>query len=94
MKSMSEVAETNPINESAVYEEIINNLTSAKEQGLPIEEGVFGSIFGGIAGVTAGPVIMKAICSVLGVDPKGSFGSLLTSKLILGALGVKLGWKM
>jgi len=90
---MAEVAEHN-INESAVYEEIINNLQSAKEQGLPIDEGVLGSIFGGAAGVLAGPTIMKAVCSVLGVDPKGTFGSLLTSKLILGALGVKLGWKI
>lgn len=76
------------------YDAIIEQLQEAKEKGLPIDEGLFGSIFGGIAGATAGPTIMKAVCNVLGVDERGTFGNLLTSRLVLAALGAKLGWKM
>lgn len=76
------------------YDDLISKLQEAKENKQPIDEGLFGAIFGGIAGATAGPAIMKAVCQVLGVDVKGTFGSLLTSKLILSALGTKLGWKL
>lgn len=79
---------------SAQYDNIITALQEAKENETPIEEGVFGALFGGVAGATAGPAIMKAVCKVLGVDEKGTFGTLLTSRLVLGALGVHLGWKM
>lgn len=76
------------------YDDIISKLQEAKENKQPIDEGLFGAIFGGIAGATAGPAVMKAVCQVLGVDIKGTFGSLLTSRLVLAALGTKLGWKM
>lgn len=76
------------------YDDIIERLQEAKEKGLPIDEGLFGSIFGGIAGATAGPSVMKAVCHVLGIDERGALGNLMTSRLILTALGVKLGWKM
>lgn len=93
---MEEVVKSSVVTEDLTtqYNNIIALLQEAKEKQTPIDEGLFGAIFGGIAGATAGPAIMKAVCSVLGVDEKGTFGSLLTSRLVLGALGTKLGWKM
>jgi hypothetical protein len=36
---------------------------------------------------------MKAICKCLGIDEKGTLGSLLTSKLVLTAMGAQLGYR-
>lgn len=93
---MEQIANQNQINEDLAkqYDDIIKQIKEAKENNVPIEEGIFGAIFGGITGATAGPAIMKAVCKVLGVDEKGQFGSLLTSRLVLAALGTHLGWKM
>lgn len=81
------------LTESAQYDDVITRLNEAKEQGMPIEEGIIGALVGGVAGVTLAPSLMKAVCKVLGVDTKGQFGSLLTSRLILGAVCAELGWK-
>lgn len=94
MKSMKEIAEETQINEDAIYEDIIKKLEDAKANGTPIDEGIFGAIGGAILGSTIGPKLGAAICSALGVDPKGTFGSLLTSRLVMGAIGLKMGWKM
>lgn len=93
MKTLEEVAnEQNQINESFIYDDMIQKLQEAKEAGTPIDEGLIGALVGGIAGVTIAPSIMKAVCKILGVDPKGQFGSLITSRLVLGALCVEMGW--
>ena len=81
------------LTESAQYDDVITRLNEAKEQGMPIEEGIIGALIGGVAGVTLAPSLMKAVCKVLGVDTKGQFGSLLTSRLVLGAVCAELGWK-
>ena len=81
------------LTESAQYDDVITRLNEAKEQGMPIEEGIIGALVGGVAGVTLAPSLMKAVCKVLGVDTKGRFGSLLTSRLVLGAVCAELGWK-
>ena len=94
MKSMEELANEKNINESLVYDDIIQKLTEAKENGTPIDEGIFGAIGGAILGSTIGPKLGAALCRALGVDPKGTFGSLLTSKLVLGSIGVTMGWKL
>lgn len=96
MKTMQEIANQTQVNEDLAkqYDSIINYIKEAKENNVPIEEGIFGALFGGITGATAGPAIMKAVCKVLGVDERGQFGSLLTSRLVLAALGTHLGWKM
>ena len=91
---MIEIAETQTINESAIYEDIIQKLTEAKENGTPIDEGLLGAIGGVILGSAFGPKLGGAICKALGVDPKGTFGSLLTSKLVMGSIGLTMGWKM
>ena len=94
MKSMEELANEKNINESLVYDDIIQKLTEAKENGTPIDEGIFGAIGGAILGASIGPKLGGALCRALGVDPKGTFGSLLTSKLVLGSIGATMGWKM
>ena len=98
MKSMEELANAKPeeqnVNEALVYDDIIQKLNEAKENGTPIDEGIFGAIGGAILGASIGPKLGAALCRALGVDPKGTFGSLLTSKLIMGSIGVSMGWKM
>lgn len=96
MKTMEEMANQEVLTEdlNKQYDDMMARLQEAKENQTPIDEGLVGALFGGIAGATAAPTIMKAVCSVLGVDVKGTFGSLLTSRLVLAALGTKLGWKM
>lgn len=74
------------------YDDIITRLNEAKENNIPVEEGIFKALVGGVAGMTIAPSIMKAICSILGVDVKGQFGSILTSRLVLTALCAKMGW--
>lgn len=94
MKTLDEFTqEKNQINESMVYDEMIQKLQEAKESGTPIDEGLFGALVGGIAGITIAPSIMKAVCKVLGIDVKGQFGSLITSRLVLTALCVEMGWR-
>lgn len=97
MKSMEELANAaneQNLNEALVYDDIIQKLTEAKENGTPIDEGIFGAIGGAILGASIGPKLGGALCRALGVDPKGTFGSLLTSKLVLGSIGATMGWKM
>ena len=94
MKTLDEFTqEKNQINESMIYDEVIQKLQEAKESGTPIDEGLLGAVIGGIAGVTIAPSIMKAVCKILGIDVKGQFGSLITSRLVLAALCTEMGWK-
>lgn len=76
------------------YDKLIEELKKAKEENIPIEEGLLGAIGGAILGSTIGPKLGNAICKALGVDPKGSFGNLLTSRLVMGAIGTTMGWKL
>ena len=94
MKTMEEIAGSQQnINEALAYDNIIQKLTEAKEANLPIEEGLLGALTGGIIGMAIGPKVMKAICKILGVDERGQFGSLLTSRMMTTALGAAMGWK-
>ena len=93
MKTMKEVAEVQPITEELTYDTIIQKLQEAKENNIPLDEGILGAIAGGIVGATMGPAVMKAVCKILGVDERGQFGSLLTSRMMTTALGATLGWK-
>jgi len=94
MRTMEELANAQNINEALVYDDIIQKLNEAKENGTPIDEGVLGAIGGAILGAAIGPKLGAAICRALGVDPKGTFGSLLTSKLVMGSIGTTMGWKL
>ena len=94
MKTLDEFTqEHNQVTESMIYDDMIQKLQEAKENGKPIDEGLLGAIVGGIAGVTIAPSIMKAVCKILGIDVKGQFGSLITSRLVLAALCTEMGWR-
>ena len=94
MKSIEEIVNEGQINESLIYDEIIQKLNEAKENNIPVNEGIIGAIAGGMVGATVGPKLMQAICKALGVDVKGLFGSLLTSKLVMGSVGTAMGWRL
>ena len=95
MKSMEEIAQENIqiTEEQKAYDDIISALLEAKENNTPIEEGLGKALLGGLAGVTVGPAIMKAVCKVLGINEGGALGNLMTSRLVLTAMGGYLGWK-
>jgi len=95
MKSIQEIVnEQEPITEELTYDDVIAKLQEAKENNIPIEEGIIGSIVGGLTGATFGPKVMKAICKALGINETGPLGSLFTSRLILTAVGTSVGWKV
>ena len=61
------------------------------EHNEKLEEGIFTGILAAGAGALVGPAIMRALCKCLGVEPEGTLGKLLTSKLILASIGFTLG---
>jgi hypothetical protein len=62
-------------------------LVEKLEKGEPIEEGFLTGLIGGGIGALVGPTVMKAVCKALGVHEDGTLGKLLTSKLVLAAIG-------
>lgn len=56
-------------------------------------EGLLGSVFGGLAGFALGKTVGKMIAKVLGIE-KGILYDLLTSRLVGAALGSALGKKI
>ena len=80
------------VNEELTYDKLIAQLQEAKENDVPIEEGILGAVIGGVAGAAIGPKVMKAICKALGIDEKGPLGSLFTSRLVLTSVGASMGW--
>ena len=94
MENIDKFINNNQITEELTYEDVIKKLQEAKEAGTPIDEGILGAIGGAILGAAWGPKLGNAICSGLGIDPKGALGSLITSRLVLGAIGAKMGWKL
>jgi uncharacterized membrane protein YeaQ/YmgE (transglycosylase-associated protein family) len=79
--------------DSKIYDELIKMLQEAKENNVPIDEGIFGSILGGITGAAFGPMVSKAFCKALGIDERGTLGNLLTSRLVCGAVAAYVGYK-
>lgn len=95
MNSLEEfVNRDNQITEELSYDNIIQKLQEAKDNEIPIEEGILGAIGGFIAGATLGPKLGKAICKALGIDEKGPVGNVVTSRLVTTAIGTTMGWKM
>jgi len=72
-------------------ENVYYTLVEKLEKGEEIEEGFLGALAGGAVGALIGPAIGKAICKVLGIDPAGTLGKLMTSRLVTTALGIALG---
>lgn len=72
-------------------EKVYATLVEKLEKGEDIDEGFLGALAGGAVGALIGPAIGKAICKVLGIEPNGTLGKLMTSRLVTTALGIALG---
>jgi hypothetical protein len=72
-------------------EQLYYDAVDRLEKGEELDEGFFGGLIGGTLGALAGPAIGRALCKVLGIDEKGHFGKLLTSRLVTTAMGIALG---
>ena len=72
-------------------ERVYKLLVEKLENGEDVDEGFLGALAGGAVGALVGPAIGKAICKVLGIDPAGALGKLMTSRLVTTALGITLG---
>ena len=72
-------------------EKAYNILVEKLQKGETIDEGLWGAVIGGAAGVLIGPTIGKAICKALGIEESGILGKLLTSRLVTTAIGVAIG---
>ena len=72
-------------------ENAYNILVEKLSKGEEIDEGLFTGLVSAGASALIGPSIMKAVCRVLGITEDGPLGKLLTSKLVLGAMGYTLG---
>ena len=94
MENIDKFINNGQITEELTYDDVIQKLQEVKEAGTPINEGILGAIGGAILGAAWGPKLGNAICSGLGIDPKGALGSLITSRLVLGSIGAKMGWKL
>ena len=79
--------------DSQIYDALIKQLQEAKENNVPIDEGLFKSVLGGLTGATFGPMVSKAFCKALGIDERGTLGNLLTSRLVCGAVAAYVGYK-
>lgn len=81
-----------------LYNYIVESAELAKKENTSLDkvldEGIFSALLGGTAGATVGPAIGRAICKVLGVSENGVLGNLLTSRVVLAALGYELGYSM
>ena len=65
-------------------------LVDKLNKGEDIDEGFFSGILGSGASALIGPAVMRAVCKVLGIQEDGVLYKLMTSKLVLGAMGYTL----
>ena len=72
-----------------IIEQKSDELAQAIKERTEVDEGFLSTMLGGLAGVTAGAAIMKAVCKALGLE-KGMIYDLLTSKLVCGIAGAAI----
>jgi hypothetical protein len=63
------------------------NVVEKLKNGEEIDEGFLGGLAAAGASALIGPSIMRALCRALGISEEGPLGKLLTSKLVLAAVG-------
>lgn len=78
---------------------IINLLMSNNEEEIneslsKLDEGIFGSILGGIGGLAFGKSIGKLLADTLGIRENSPLYNVLTSRLVSTAIGAALGKKL
>ena len=85
-------------NAKALYEYIVTAKKKAdflnEDIDSQLDEGILTGLLGGIIGATLGPALGMALCKVLGISEYGTLGKLITSRLVLCALGAELGYQM
>jgi uncharacterized membrane protein YeaQ/YmgE (transglycosylase-associated protein family) len=89
MKALSEIQEQIIEQRNLLIESKSDELAQMIKEGEEIDEGFFSTFVGGLAGVTLGATIMKAVCKALGIE-KGMIYDLLTSKLVCGVAGAAI----
>lgn len=62
------------------------------KSGETVDEGLFGTVVGGLTGVTIGPAIGRAICKALGIT-SGLLYDLFNSRLFTTAVAAYIGFK-
>lgn len=76
---------------------IVEVSNQAQTEGRPVEdlidEGLLSALVGGVVGGAAGKTVMEAVCKALGVKEDSTLGKLLTSRMVLTAVGTYLGYK-
>lgn len=83
-----------------IHEHVDHFLAEVKKEGKDpievcnnmIEEGIFGSVLGGLGGFALGKAIGEIVAKTLGID-KGVLYDMLTSRLVGAALGSAIGKK-
>lgn len=90
---MKTIQETIEQQREMIVETKSDELAQMIQSGVEIDEGVLGTLLGGLAGLTAGAAIMKAVCKSLGLK-EGLMYNLLTSKVICGVAGAAIGNKI
>ena len=90
---MKTIQETIEEQREMIVEAKSDELAQMIHSGEEIDEGVLGTLLGGLAGLTAGAAIMKAVCKSLGLK-EGLMYNLLTSKVICGVAGAAIGNKI
>lgn len=87
---MKTIQETIEQQREMIVESKSDELAQMIQSGVEIDEGVLGTLLGGLAGLTAGAAIMKAVCKSLGLK-EGLMYNLLTSKVICCVAGAAIG---
>jgi len=72
-------------------ERTYNLIVEKLQKGEEIDEGIFSGLLTGAASALIGPTIMKAIAKALGIQEGSPLYNLLTSRLILAAVGYTIG---
>lgn len=82
------------LNESQIkmVNEAADIIADKIKSGEDMDEGFFGSIAGGLTGITIGPAIGRAICKALGIT-SGMLYNLFTSRLFTTAVATYIGYK-
>lgn len=82
------------LNESQMkmVNEAVDIIADKIKSGEDMDEGFFGSLAGGLTGLTIGPAIGRAICKALGIT-SGMLYNLFTSRVFTTAVATYIGYK-
>ncbi len=100
MRTFDEILNDKEVNtelteeQAKVLIDLLLNENITKEELLNLNEGVLGSILGGVTGFAFGSNIGKLLANVLGIREGSPLYTVLTSRMVTTAIGAELGKKM